>query len=281
MAGRWSISTARLGAEAAPGAGRDARFRGERIRQRPSRRALSLGRLDRTLRGGARDGAALPERREAGGDHIHQGRHRGDQSRLLCLGGAQAAARRRDRAQRDGAPFQHRAVAFPARAPGRGPALGRCRRRRIARRRRGRLPRSVPRPGSSPSRTCRTCWAPCRRSRRSSARPMPRAVPVLADGCQGAVHEAVDMRDLDIDFYCVTGHKLYGPTVSRALRQALASQIDAPLQRRRRDDPRGRARRPSPMPIRRRASSRHAGRSSRASASPRRSIISAPSTALR
>src|SRR5580693_9852085 len=42
-------------------------------------------------------------------------------------------------------------------------------------------------------------------------------VPVLADGCQGAVHEIVDVRDLDIDFYAITGHKLYGPTGIGAL----------------------------------------------------------------
>ncbi len=35
---------------------------------------------------------------------------------------------------------------------------------------------------------------------------------MLADGCQGAVHGIVDVRDLDVDFYCITGHKLYGPT---------------------------------------------------------------------
>ncbi|MBA4788069.1 MAG: cysteine desulfurase [Rhizobiales bacterium] len=35
---------------------------------------------------------------------------------------------------------------------------------------------------------------------------------VLVDGCQGAVHMPVDVRDLDVDFYAVTGHKLYGPT---------------------------------------------------------------------
>ncbi len=39
-----------------------------------------------------------------------------------------------------------------------------------------------------------------------------KGVPVLADGCQAAVHGAVDMRDLDVDFYAFTGHKLYGPT---------------------------------------------------------------------
>ncbi len=35
---------------------------------------------------------------------------------------------------------------------------------------------------------------------------------VLVDGCQSAVHMPVDVRDLDVDFYAVTGHKLYGPT---------------------------------------------------------------------
>ena len=39
-----------------------------------------------------------------------------------------------------------------------------------------------------------------------------KGVPVLADGCQAAVHGTVDLRDLDVDFYALTGHKLYGPT---------------------------------------------------------------------
>ncbi len=37
-------------------------------------------------------------------------------------------------------------------------------------------------------------------------------VPVLVDGSQGAVHLDVDVRDLDVDFYVLTGHKVYGPT---------------------------------------------------------------------
>jgi len=42
-------------------------------------------------------------------------------------------------------------------------------------------------------------------------------VPVLVDGCQGAVHERVDVQELDVDFYVLTGHKLYGPTGIGAL----------------------------------------------------------------
>src|SRR4051794_14699001 len=39
-----------------------------------------------------------------------------------------------------------------------------------------------------------------------------RGIPVLVDGSQAAVHLAVDVRDIDCDFYVFTGHKLYGPT---------------------------------------------------------------------
>jgi len=49
------------------------------------------------------------------------------------------------------------------------------------------------------------------------ARAHAKGVPVFADGCQGAVHEVVDVRDMDVDFYCITGHKLYGPTGIGAL----------------------------------------------------------------
>ena len=49
------------------------------------------------------------------------------------------------------------------------------------------------------------------------ARAHAKGVPVLADGCQGAVHEPVDVQALDIDFYVITGHKLYGPTGIGAL----------------------------------------------------------------
>jgi cysteine desulfurase/selenocysteine lyase len=44
-----------------------------------------------------------------------------------------------------------------------------------------------------------------------------RGIPVLIDGSQGAVHLPVDVRDIDCDFYALTGHKLYGPTGIGAL----------------------------------------------------------------
>jgi cysteine desulfurase/selenocysteine lyase len=44
-----------------------------------------------------------------------------------------------------------------------------------------------------------------------------RGIPVLVDGAQGAVHLDVDVRDLDCDFYAITGHKLCGPTGIGAL----------------------------------------------------------------
>ena len=37
-------------------------------------------------------------------------------------------------------------------------------------------------------------------------------VPVLLDGAQAAPHLPVDVRDLDCDFYALSGHKLFGPT---------------------------------------------------------------------
>jgi cysteine desulfurase/selenocysteine lyase len=34
----------------------------------------------------------------------------------------------------------------------------------------------------------------------------------VVDGCQGIIHDKVDVKDLGCDFYCFSGHKLYGPT---------------------------------------------------------------------
>ena len=39
-----------------------------------------------------------------------------------------------------------------------------------------------------------------------------RGIPVLVDGAQGVPHMAVDVQDLDCDFYAFSGHKMFGPT---------------------------------------------------------------------
>jgi cysteine desulfurase/selenocysteine lyase len=39
-----------------------------------------------------------------------------------------------------------------------------------------------------------------------------RDIPVLVDGAQAIPHMAVDVRDLDCDFYAFSGHKAFGPT---------------------------------------------------------------------
>ncbi len=44
-----------------------------------------------------------------------------------------------------------------------------------------------------------------------------KGVPVLVDGSQAAVHMPVNVADIGCDFYCVTGHKLYGPSGSGAI----------------------------------------------------------------
>ncbi|WP_136248914.1 cysteine desulfurase [Halomonas borealis] len=35
---------------------------------------------------------------------------------------------------------------------------------------------------------------------------------ILVDGAQGVPHQPVDVRELDVDFYAFSGHKIYGPT---------------------------------------------------------------------
>ena len=36
-------------------------------------------------------------------------------------------------------------------------------------------------------------------------------VPILIDGAQAVAHMAVDVQDIDCDFYCFSGHKMYAP----------------------------------------------------------------------
>jgi len=39
-----------------------------------------------------------------------------------------------------------------------------------------------------------------------------KGIPVLLDGAQAMPHMKVDVKKLDVDFYCFSGHKVYGPT---------------------------------------------------------------------
>jgi cysteine desulfurase/selenocysteine lyase len=39
-----------------------------------------------------------------------------------------------------------------------------------------------------------------------------KGVPVLVDGAQAIPHMKIDVQELDVDFYCFSGHKVYGPT---------------------------------------------------------------------
>lgn len=38
-----------------------------------------------------------------------------------------------------------------------------------------------------------------------------RGIPVMVDGAQAVSHQKVDVQDLDCDFYCFSGHKMYAP----------------------------------------------------------------------
>ena len=85
---------------------------------------------------------------------------------------------------------------------------------------------------------------------------------VLADGAQAAPKLPLDVAELGVDFYAVTGHKaLRADRDRRALGPARAAARDAALPRRRLDDPQGdprghhlrRRRRPASRPGRRRS----------------------------
>ncbi len=59
----------------------------------------------------------------------------------------------------------------------------------------------------------------CRMARQSG-------IPVLIDGAQAMPHTPVDVQALGCDFYCLSGHKMYGPTGIGAL-WARESTLDA------------------------------------------------------
>ena len=44
-----------------------------------------------------------------------------------------------------------------------------------------------------------------------------KGIPVLIDGAQATPHLTIDVQDLDCEFYCVSAHKMYGPTGIGAL----------------------------------------------------------------
>lgn len=44
-----------------------------------------------------------------------------------------------------------------------------------------------------------------------------KGIPVMLDAAQAVQHVAVDVQDLDVDFFAFSGHKLYGPTGSGIL----------------------------------------------------------------
>ncbi len=55
-----------------------------------------------------------------------------------------------------------------------------------------------------------------------------RDIRVFVDGSQAAVHQLVDVQDLDCDFYAFTGHKVYGPSGIGVLFGKIALLRDMP-----------------------------------------------------
>ena len=50
-----------------------------------------------------------------------------------------------------------------------------------------------------------------------AAEARARGIAICVDGSQAAVHMPIDVQDLGVDFYTITGHKLYGPSASGAI----------------------------------------------------------------
>jgi len=59
-------------------------------------------------------------------------------------------------------------------------------------------------------------------------RAQAHGVPVLVDGAQALPHAGVDVQAIGCDFYCLSGHKMYGPTGIGALWAREATLDDMP-----------------------------------------------------
>ena len=64
-----------------------------------------------------------------------------------------------------------------------------------------------------------------------------RGAVVVVDGAQAAPHRPVDVQALGCDFYAISGHKMCGPRIRRAVGAHRGARDDGSVPDRRRDDP--------------------------------------------
>ena len=65
-------------------------------------------------------------------------------------------------------------------------------------------------------------------------------IKILVDGTQAIQHIPVDMKEMNADFYCFSGHKMYGPTgVGVLYAKKKMARCSTPIPRRWRNDRRG------------------------------------------
>ena len=205
--------------------------------EHPPRRAHAGGALDRRLRGGAREGAPLPQRRvRPRTSSSSAARPRASTwSRRAGAGGTSTPATRSSLTGLEHhaniVPWQLLCAETGARlrvAPVDDAARSSSTNTRSCSRR-GR--------GWSRSRRSRTRSARSRRSREMIAIAHRYGARVLVDGAQAVSHMPVDVQALDADFYVFSGHKVFAPTGHRrALRQAGGARRDAAVAGRRQHD---------------------------------------------